>query len=148
IPNLDVTFRHGPAPGRRDDNSNSNDSNNSNDSSDNNNSNNSSNNESNNTNNNNDNSNSNNSSNNSNSNNKLLCVATACRNIASGEELTIQYTAVIAIPYSQRQDQFLRQWNFTCSCVRCDAESHLSTGDSDWLCAGCTAFDKADRRDS
>ncbi|CAE8668147.1 unnamed protein product, partial [Polarella glacialis] len=64
---------------------------------------------------------------------------------AAGEELTIQYTAVIAIPYSQRQDQFLRQWNFTCSCVRCDAERHLSTGDSDWLCAGCTAFDKADR---
>merc|ERR1711971_925691 len=60
----------------------------------------------------------------------VLCAATASRAIASGEELTIQYSSILAVPFLERQECLLANWGFECRCVRCNAERQFSKYDS------------------
>mmetsp|Transcript_27547 Transcript_27547/g.70673 ORF Transcript_27547/g.70673 Transcript_27547/m.70673 type:complete len:572 (+) Transcript_27547:36-1751(+) len=74
----------------------------------------------------------------------LWCIITATRAIAAGEEITIQYIPVVAVPVAQRREKLQRMWGFQCSCIRCRAEANFSEVDAAWFCSGCDVFRRHD----
>eukprot|EP00931_Biecheleriopsis_adriatica_P063072 TRINITY_DN38149_c0_g1_i1.p1 TRINITY_DN38149_c0_g1~~TRINITY_DN38149_c0_g1_i1.p1 ORF type:complete len:512 (-),score=101.78 TRINITY_DN38149_c0_g1_i1:148-1683(-) len=70
----------------------------------------------------------------------IWCTVTTSRAVSAGEELTMEYIPVVAMPYAERQLALSKQWGFTCECTRCIAEHSLSAEDAAWLCRGCEAF--------
>merc|ERR1711974_35773 len=65
---------------------------------------------------------------------------TATRTIAPGEEITLQYIPVVAMPLLQRRKKLTQCWGFVCACVRCTAEESLSHADARWFRSGCRDF--------